>query len=77
MNGPVGFPELIIILVMLLFSVVVIGFWIWMLVDCLKNEPAEGNDRITWVLVIALAGWIGALIYLFARRPTRIRQLGR
>ncbi|MBK1854307.1 PLDc_N domain-containing protein [Verrucomicrobiaceae bacterium 5K15] len=52
-------------------------FWIWTLVDCIKNEPSEGNDKIVWVLVIALAGWIGALIYLLARRPTRKRELGR
>jgi len=75
--GPIGFPELIIILVTLLVSFLFLGFWIWMLVDCIKNEPEEGNDKIIWILVIALTGWIGALIYLFARRPTRIQQFGR
>jgi len=77
MSGPLGFPELIIILVMLAISAVFLAFWIWMLVDCIKNEPSEGNDKVVWVIVIALAGWIGALIYLLARRPARIQQYGR
>ena len=75
--GPIGLPELIIMLVMLLVSAVFIGFWIWMLVDCIKHEPAEGNDRLIWVLVIALTGWLGALIYLLARRPQRKQLYGR
>jgi hypothetical protein len=52
-------------------------FWVWMLVDCLVNEPSEGNDKIVWVLVIVFTGWIGALIYLLARRPTRKAKFGR
>ena len=51
-------------------------FWIWMLIDCAKNEPREGNDRVLWVLIIALTHFVGALIYYFARRPERIREHG-
>lgn len=71
--------ELIGLLFMLTFLAVGIGgtvFWIWMLVDCAKNEPRKGNDRIVWVLVIALTHLLGALIYYFARRPERIREAG-
>lgn len=53
------------------------GFWIWMLVDAATKEPAEGNEKIAWVLVIILTSWIGALIYFIARRPERIRIHGR
>ena len=67
----------IVVLIFLAIGLVVLAFWIWMLVDCIKNEPSEGNDKVVWVLVIALAGWLGALIYLFARRPARIRKFGR
>lgn len=71
--------ELIGLLFMLTFLAVGVGgtvFWIWMLVDCAKNEPRKGNDRIVWVLVIALTHLLGALIYYFARRPERMRQAG-
>jgi hypothetical protein len=52
-------------------------FWIWMLVDCLTNEPSEGNDKLVWALVILLLHGLGALIYFFARRPARRDQFGR
>ncbi|MDY6836109.1 MAG: PLD nuclease N-terminal domain-containing protein [Chloroflexota bacterium] len=51
--------------------------WIWMLVDCVTNEPSEGNDKVAWILIIALTGWIGALIYLVVRRPKRKEITGR
>jgi len=51
-------------------------FWIWMLIDCAKNEPREGSDRIMWVIIIALTHLVGALIYYFARRPERIKAHG-
>lgn len=54
-----------------------IAFWIWMLVDCITKEPDQGNDKLIWVLVIVLLGLIGALVYLIARRPQRIREHGR
>ena len=61
------------------FSIVVglMVLWIWTLIDCIKNEPTEGNERIVWVVVIAVTHWIGALIYLIVRRPQRKTILGR
>lgn len=64
------------------FSIVVgvVGLmvlWIWTLIDCIKNESTEGNERIVWVVVIAVTHWIGALIYLIVRRPQRKTILGR
>ncbi len=74
--GPIGYPELVVIALIGLL-LLALPFWIWMLVDCISNEPADGNDRMTWVIVIALTGAIGAFIYLIARRPTRKRLYGR
>ena len=65
--------QLILFVGMMVFGLITMAFWIWMLVDCLKHEPSEGNDKIIWVLVIVLANWIGALIYFFVRRPERKR----
>ena len=67
--------SLLPLLVLALF-VVSIAFCIWMLMDCLKNEPTVGNDRIVWLLVILLMQGLGALIYFFVRRPARIKELG-
>jgi hypothetical protein len=64
----------------LMFTVIGLActvFWIWSLVDCIKNEPSTGNDKVIWVLVVVLLHLLGALIYILARRPTRIAQTGR
>jgi hypothetical protein len=50
--------------------------WIWTLIDCINNETDDSNERVIWVVVIAAAQLIGALIYLIARRPKRIATLG-
>jgi hypothetical protein len=44
-------------------------FWIWMLIDCVKNNGIETTEKVVWVVVIALTHFIGALIYFFAARP--------
>lgn len=54
-----------------LLGLALLVFWLWMLIDCLKNEPSDGNDKIVWVVVIILTNWLGALIYFFVRRPQR------
>ena len=50
--------------------------WIWTLIDCITNEPKDGNEKIVWVIVIVFTHFIGALIYLLVRRPRRIAQYG-
>ena len=47
-------------------------FWLWMLIDCLANEPS-GNDKILWTIVILLTHVLGAILYYFIRRPQRLR----
>jgi hypothetical protein len=65
------------ILGFLIFPILAGIFWIWMLVDCATRESSEGNDKIVWTIIIIFASFIGALIYLFVRRPKRKEELGR
>ena len=51
-------------------------FWIMMIIEIAQKEPAEGNDKIIWLLVVILLHWVGALIYFLIRRPERIRKYG-
>jgi hypothetical protein len=46
-------------------------FWLWMLVDALANEPTT-EQKILWFLVIFCLHFIGAIIYLFVRRSSRV-----
>ncbi|MGA1793602.1 MAG: hypothetical protein ACMUHM_06595 [Thermoplasmatota archaeon] len=66
-------PLCLLIIVFILFEIFIIWFWISTLVECVKKETFDENARIVWIIVIATTGAIGALIYVLARRPERIR----
>ncbi len=60
-----------------LIGLAFLALWIWAIVEVATKEPGEGNDKVVWLLVVLLASWVGALIYLFVRRPERIRKYGK
>jgi hypothetical protein len=49
-----------------------LGFWIWMIVDVVKNE--QKDEQLVWVLVVVLAQFIGAAIYFFVRKLPRDKE---
>ncbi len=53
------------------FALTLVGFWIWMLVDCLNKESREGQDRLIWTLVIVFTKILGAALYYFLRYRRR------
>lgn len=68
-------PSAVLLLLPLIF--IPFAFWLWMLIDCLKHEKSEGNDKLIWVLVIIFGHWLGALVYFFVRRAERLKSSGR
>lgn len=54
------------------FAILSIVLWILALVEVLGYPEAVwrygGTDKTTWILVVVLAGGIGALIYWFSQR---------
>lgn len=40
-------------------------FWIFMLVDAAKRKYPKEDQRLMWIIIVALTGLIGALIYYF------------
>ncbi|MBU1111416.1 MAG: PLDc N-terminal domain-containing protein [archaeon] len=57
---------LISIIGMLLFFAVFLGmmvFWIMMIVDAAQRKFKKEDEKVIWILVLAFAGVIGALIY--------------
>lgn len=40
-------------------------FWLTMLIDCIKRDFSQSSDRLLWVIVIVLAGIVGAAVYYF------------
>lgn len=68
--APLMILPILIMLFMFAFMAVAVSFWIWMIVDCVNNEP-PGNDKIVWLLIVILLNWVGGLVYFFARRGPR------
>lgn len=62
----IGVLSTIMIAAFFALLVLPVIFYIWMLVDCAKRKFKEENSKVVWILVIALAGLIGAIIYYFA-----------
>ena len=74
-----GFMGLIccIWVVAALVGIASFAIWVWMLIDCITNEPSEGNDKVIWLLIILLLHGLGAVLYYFIRRPQRIEKFGK
>jgi hypothetical protein len=51
-----------------LIGLALLAFWIWSIVDAVKNPKLDSNTRLIWVIVIVIVGPLGSLIYLFAGR---------
>lgn len=52
----------------LLVAIAFFVFWIWMLIDAIKNPGIGSTERIVWVLVIVFLHFLGALIYWLVGR---------
>jgi len=48
-----------------LFSFLTFVFWLWMLINAIKNPSLSGNERLIWILVIIFLPCVGSLIYFF------------
>jgi hypothetical protein len=62
----IGAAELLLIA----FIFGLLGFWIWMLIDCATKEEDQ-TQKIIWIIMIVLIGFIGAPLYFFTRKLPR------
>lgn len=46
-------------------SILSFVFWIFMIIDVAKRKFKQNTDKVVWILVVILAGVIGAAIYYF------------
>ena len=60
-----------------IFGLAGLAFWGYTLYEVLSREPEGSNEKLTWVLVVVLAGTIGAIVYWFVRRPKRVQETGK
>jgi hypothetical protein len=52
-------------------AILATAFWVWMLIDCIRNEPQS-----VWIWVILFLGWLGGLIYFVGRKLPNMRAPG-
>ncbi|MBI5398556.1 PLDc N-terminal domain-containing protein [Candidatus Woesearchaeota archaeon] len=59
----------VLIMLFLFFWVVLLFvFWIWMLINCIRNDRISRDERLIWVIVIVFLNIIGAVLYYFFGR---------
>lgn len=48
----------------------VIGFvlFLWALIDCIRRQFPNPNDKVLWLVLIILIGWLGPILYLIIGR---------
>lgn len=61
---------------MILFFVIMLAMlavWIYAIVDIARAE-FEGDNKMIWLLIVILVGFIGALIYFMVGRSKKITK---
>lgn len=57
---------------MIIFWVLFVGvglvIWIWALIDVIRRQFTNSNDKTLWLIIVILLGWIGGIVYLIAGR---------
>ena len=63
--------ETVSLLLPFIFMFGIFGFWIWSLVDIIKND-FKGNNKIIWLLVVIFLSLFGSVLYIAIGRRQKI-----
>jgi heme/copper-type cytochrome/quinol oxidase subunit 3 len=66
-----------LMIVFILLAVAGFAVWIWALVDVVRvhdESMFRAGNKLIWVLVVVLAGFVGAIVYLVVGRPAASAQ---
>ena len=61
----------------IIVAVLIVIFWIWMLIDCANRKFKNDVEKILWIVIIVIGGWLGALVYLIVIRSSNPRGLAK
>lgn len=57
---------------LLIFWILFVGvgffIWLWALIDVIRRQFPNQNDKTVWLIVVILLYWIGGVVYLIAGR---------
>jgi hypothetical protein len=50
-------------MMILILSLGMVGFWIWTLIDLLRSDFEDENNKIIWLLLVIFLPVIGVILY--------------
>jgi len=56
------------LLFFVLFGLLVLTFWVWTLLDIVKNGRLNSSEKVIWILVVFFFPLLGSLLYLAVGR---------
>lgn len=67
-----GIPGGIVFLIWISFTFFLFAIWVWTLVDIIKSQFRDANEKLIWVLLVAFLPFIGTLLYYVFGSKNRI-----
>ena len=57
---------------MLLVGMFLFAIWIWTIIDIIKGEFRDNNEKVLWILLVVLLPFIGTVLYFVMGSKNRI-----
>lgn len=58
-----------------IIAIAFFAFWLWMLIHAITNKGLKDSEKLLWVLLIVLVGFLGPILYFFIGRPKATHAL--
>lgn len=68
-SGAAALGGLAFLIIWLVVGIAAFVFWLVMLIDAIRREFSNPNDKVLWIVLMVIFGILGAIIYYFAGRP--------
>ena len=59
-----------------LLAIVIVAFWIWAVVDCIKSRLLT-EQKLVWIVVILGLNLIGELLYFLLAKSIKVKPSGK
>ena len=60
----------------MLFGMALFAFWVICILDIVKGEFRNSNDKLVWLLLVILVPALGTILYLLIGRKQKIDDQG-
>ncbi|WP_258099685.1 PLD nuclease N-terminal domain-containing protein [Marinoscillum pacificum] len=60
------------LLFFILFGFFLFAIWVWTIIDIIKSEFKDNNEKILWVVLVILLPFIGTVLYFAIGSKNRV-----